>query len=71
MRLVVAIIFVVAACGGNADGPAAKHLEFGDHVQVSTTELATIPLGFDSIDIPDPDLPTLMPLTPARRSSNA
>ena len=49
MRLVVAIIFIVAACGGTASGPtqsasaaSVNWLEFNEHIVVSSTEASSI-----------------------------
>ena len=56
MRLVVAIIFVVAACGGPTQSAAvATYLEFADHASDSAFELVPTLREFESYDISDAD----------------
>ena len=58
MRLVVAIIFVVAACGGptqTASTASAKWLEFNRHLGVTASEVSTIDAEVASIDVNEAD----------------
>ena len=68
MRLVVAIIFLVAACGGTAESPSettgtptavstasAKWAEFSSHTAVSANEISAITAEAAGIDRADAD----------------